>query len=405
MEDRKSQNNSPNKSFIQLSFELSKIALIFGFVYAMFFFWFSPIGNYSNVMLLRTLFYLRGEISAPDNIVIVAIDDLTYETFDKTINSRKYLAEAISKIHDSNPAIVILDIFFSQHADDGIDSKLVEALKKGPTVITKMDEDTRFLSEIEKHKRDEVKIKNDPRFDEAATLVISPMIYREFKIASYIGLPNSLKNNFKEQLPFRPALIAAGLTDVGEPSPNNLINFYGEPNAIPYVSMYEVLSGNLNFKDKIVFVGYKSQNYHGTVPGAYDIFSTSGSFFRDYFGVEVHATIAANLIDNSYIRRLSPNFERVIFSCFLGIPFLILMRSNPSRGLFYFCITLGLMFALTAWIFFAFKILLPGVFLIFAVSPLLLSVTWFLYGDRVAAENTRLKRELHALGNNPKDAT
>ncbi len=78
---------------------------------------------------------------------------------------------------------------------------------------------------------------------------------------------------------------------------NLLLRYRGEKRAFPYISAADVLSGRLApdaFKDKIVFVGT-------TALGTRDVVSTPLDTL--FAGVEVHATVADNLLEGDFIRR------------------------------------------------------------------------------------------------------
>ena len=77
-----------------------------------------------------------------------------------------------------------------------------------------------------------------------------------------------------------------------------LINYYGPAFTFPYYSLSDVLSGKIpayKFGDKIVLVGFTSYIYQ-------DLHSTP--FRNDTFpGVEINATIVANIVKNDFITR------------------------------------------------------------------------------------------------------
>ena len=78
---------------------------------------------------------------------------------------------------------------------------------------------------------------------------------------------------------------------------NLLLRYRGEKRAFPYISAADVLSGRLApdaFKDKIVFVGT-------TALGTRDVVSTPLDTL--FAGVEIHATVADNLLEGDFVRR------------------------------------------------------------------------------------------------------
>ncbi|MEN3041855.1 MAG: adenylate/guanylate cyclase domain-containing protein [Fervidobacterium sp.] len=90
--------------------------------------------------------------------------------------------------------------------------------------------------------------------------------------------------------------------------------FYGKGSDVfPEVPFYKVLNGEFKkgtFKDKIVLVGYTA-----TAKGLYDLRITP--FSNNEAGVFVHANVIQNLIDEEYIRPVSPFYNSIIFICMM----------------------------------------------------------------------------------------
>ncbi|MDH5219281.1 MAG: adenylate/guanylate cyclase domain-containing protein, partial [Gammaproteobacteria bacterium] len=122
------------------------------------------------------------------------------------------------------------------------------------------------------------------------------------------------------------------------------LNFYAENRNIKIVSASDVLWGELEkdlLKDKLVFVGV-------TELGIADVRPTPVS--PNFPGVAVHATVAANVIQNFYIKQ---NINTVIINILLiiTIPFvLILVIARIRKPLLQFMVFLSTL-ALTAFIF------------------------------------------------------
>jgi len=79
-----------------------------------------------------------------------------------------------------------------------------------------------------------------------------------------------------------------------------LINFYGPPRTFPYYSLSDVLSGAIpagTFQGKIVLFGFTSSVYQ-------DVHSASFQA-KTYPGVEVHATILANILQQDFLTKPS----------------------------------------------------------------------------------------------------
>ena len=75
------------------------------------------------------------------------------------------------------------------------------------------------------------------------------------------------------------------------------LNYYGGRETFPYISYKKVMEGNLKpdtLQDKLVIVGV-------TAAGLHDLWLTP--FGPGYLGVEKHATVVANILDNRFISR------------------------------------------------------------------------------------------------------
>ena len=375
---------------------VKRIATVFVMVMLFLMAWYSPIGTYSNVTLLRTLFSLRGELAPPKEVVIVSLDDLTYQHFGVSTRKpfpRKYIAAALQKIHETKPKLVIIDARAQKENDDELgDSALEAAIGSGPTTLMKWELKNTSLSEDQQGPENTLKYYNDPRFTKVALAEIDPSVPSSNGVVMNVGLDNKngkIYKNINEKIPVKFALTRAGLSNLAEPDNNEYINFYGKPNRITSISLYKIISGNYNFKDKIVLMGQKSLS-RTDVPGDYDVLSTSGSW-TDYFGVEIQATIVANLLENNFIKRFPETFENLLLALISGFMFLFLLSKRPSQAIRFFTEALIGWFAVTAWVFLHYKFLIPGVSLMFISSFIVSAGIWFFYGN--TKEKTLTKAE------------
>jgi adenylate cyclase len=125
------------------------------------------------------------------------------------------------------------------------------------------------------------------------------------------------------------------------------INFYGPPRTLATVSYEDVLSADAeqlaNFKDKVVFVGYAEQYQPKQKDGFYTVFSQPSGL--DLSGVEIGATVFANLLAGDLLRPLPP-LGLVAVLLLYGILITFGFRSTPA----YFNIGLGLLISLLYFI-------------------------------------------------------
>ncbi|MCC6932188.1 MAG: protein kinase [Deltaproteobacteria bacterium] len=367
----------------EITTSLKTILIVFFISMFFTFLWLTPIGTYSNIFLLRTLFWLRGPIEPPKDVVIVALDDLTYQHFGVSTRKpfpRKYWAQVIEKIHATKAKVVIMDGYIQPETDDETgDKALEEAVRKGPTVLMKWEEENKALPEEERNETNKIIYHNDSRFGKAALMEIVPFFLVHLNTVAKISFSDENGETLDERIPIHAVLDKVNLTNLSEPSVNDFINFYGLPNRITSYSMYEVIMGDYNFDNKIVLVGVKSMT-RSDVPGAYDLFNTSGSFWGKYFGVEIHATIAANLIDDSYIRGFALQYTTLVMMLYLGLLLMFLSNKKPISVLIYVTTGLIIWFVVTTIAFLYFKLFIPGVIFASLNSFIICSVAWLIYG-------------------------
>ena len=385
----KSQKREATKESIK------RILIVFCLTMFFTFLWLTPIGTYSNILLLRTLFAIRGPIEPPKDVVIVAVDDLTYQHFGISTRQpfpRKYWAQALEKIHATKPKVVIIDGHIQAENDDEENNKALErAIASGPTVLMNWEEENRSLSKEERDETNTVKYHNDRRFSNVALLEIVPFFLSQFNTVAKISLAEQPGAEANERVPLRSALERAHFEKLPAPSTNDYINFYGPPNQIKSYSMYEVISGYNDFGDKIVLMGVKSL-VRSELTDFYDLFSTSGSFLEKYFGVEIHATITANLIDISYLRGLSYQSEVLFICMFTGALLMFLVTLKPLKAFLYFDGIVGIWLTVTAVAFIYYQVLIPGVVFIFLCSVFVFAVVWGMYGNRKDATVAHIEK-------------
>ena len=98
-----------------------------------------PLGVVLDQALLRQIFTLRGPIDPPEDIVIVAIDDTTFQKLELSPRQplpRKYFADALEQIISANPRLVILDLAAFRETDDEEANSRIERALGGSIPVT-----------------------------------------------------------------------------------------------------------------------------------------------------------------------------------------------------------------------------------------------------------------------------
>lgn len=306
-----------------------------------------------DLRVFDQLLRIRGKQKPPAKIVVIAIDELSYRELNVPFGPtwpRQLHAQLLDKLREYGVKRVAFDVLFVGPGTnpDG-DAALASAFTTLPTAIG-----VEFVS----------KYVSNPAggyFFKEIDLPFQP--FREASRMAIVGLPT--QNGVVRQFPVaRPEEIeesrypflaeaAIGLS-VGDnarrPGPRDLIRYYGPSGAIPTVSYYELFKKELpgdreRFKDAIVFVGILLRSDTGAAQK--DSYQTP--FGGMVFGVEVHATIANNLLSESWISRPGRFIELTAQSLLLGTATFLGMTVTPVI-LALFSTTLIIVWAVIAFI-------------------------------------------------------
>jgi len=228
---------------------------------------------------------------------------------------RKYLAESLQKIAAAGAKLIVIDGVPQRDGDDpGIDNQLAEAFKRTPTVIAKSTEVVVDSDPNGNQRRTKVYNKPIALFEQSVKAVIPMEVRLTGGVVREICLSNERDVFSADRLPLLSPLRTFVRPDIPEPGGFDFINFYGPPSTLTSLSIGELIGplttvSEQYFKDRVVFIGAHSDSGAGVESGK-DSFLTSVSS-EWMFGVEIHATIAANLLDRSWIRRISNQLEGV----------------------------------------------------------------------------------------------
>jgi adenylate cyclase len=247
-------------------------------------------------------FRLRGERPADAPIVIVAINDESFNVLNQNLRTwpRADYARLIDAIAAGGPAVIGVDVAWTHAGTDaGGDEVLARSLKQaGHVILAGLIEHQegagyeydRYAAPVE-------------GLVEAATgvglanvaldvdgVVRRVVLHQLHNDVWHLAFGYAVARAYKE-LPTATAV---------DRSPDLLINFRGGPNTFHTVPMYQVLSGEVSaevFSDQIVLVGFTTfleQDLHVTP------FDRAGLMP----GVEIQANVVATLLNGDPIRRV-----------------------------------------------------------------------------------------------------
>ena len=282
---------------------------------------------------LDLLFQWRGELDAPPDVVVAAIDLDSYDVLDvdhREAWPREFHAQLIETLAAEGARAIAFDVIFQDEGDPAQDMPLVWALEDTGIVVLGATVD-----QID-----------DPRFRRAR--LIEP--WKPFSEAAArlgeVNLPpdrdDAIRSAFLEPNG-RPGLaLAAYEVATGDMSKRGqgvrLIDYYGPARTVRTVSIYQALEPDEYlpegfFENKIVFVGLSEKTATGIA--AKDAFPTpfTGARGQTTYGVEIHATLAANLLDDRRIDLLPTWLEVVLLLLLPLLALLLFATLGPVWGL------------------------------------------------------------------------
>jgi len=281
---------------------------------------------------LDLLFLMRGPRPAPAGVCVVALDEASYKVLSVAPTSawpRALHGELVRTLSREGARAIAFDVLFLDAGDPGQDSVLETALRESGRVVlgSTVDhvDDPRF--------REARLLEPHGPFAEAAAAVadVNVATDRDGVIRSA-----SLVHQDRPTLALAAYEVATGDRTLREDRPR-LIDYHGPARTIPTVSVYQALDPAQHlppgfFRDKIVFVGLSFASATG--PAAKDAFLTPfrGAHGNLTYGVEIHATLAANLLERRRIDLL-PGWAEAAF--LLALPLLaslVFLRLRPVLG-------------------------------------------------------------------------
>jgi adenylate cyclase len=276
----------------------------------------------AETMLLDLRILTHGPRAAPDEVVIVAIDDATLSATGRYPVDRAQLAEIVEGIRDGGAKALAIDMLLIDQTNPEADDRLAKALGSLPTVIAAAGRFATGAQAASSVPRTVDVLRPLPLFAQSAAVGL-------VNIATDAGgTPRHMPLVFATQQGPTPALAlrATGLFTGQDPSlakdgirvngilkPLDLgwhlpLNYYGPAGTIGTVSARPLLkasgaaeSDRPKLDGKLVFLGV-------TATAVGDRFSTP--FDQVLPGVEVLATGTANLLDGSALIR-SPEIRQL----------------------------------------------------------------------------------------------
>jgi|GEM_PF-522607 len=282
--------------------------------------------------ILNTQFSLRGEIPPKSPIVIVSIDEDSFDELELQWPwPRSIHAQFLHILQQGHPAIIGFDVLFTEPSQLGLedDEALGQAVRHAGNVVlgaalSQVERDFFFKENlnppipiIRKHSAGYGPV-NLPLDDDAFVRRAQPnFTFQNKSTPSFDGLIFQKAKN-------------AGLTEAILPEGPFFINFRGGPRTFRTIPFHRVINGEISpetFRNKIVLIG-------ATSPLLHDVYATPFATNGNMPGVELHANVLETMLQGIPIQRVSrPMLLLLTFA--MGIAGMWLAHHfSPISGLF-----------------------------------------------------------------------
>lgn len=343
----------------------------------------SPLGQVAESTAQTVWYRIRGPLHAPRTVTVVRLDSETFQQIQMPsdgIAPRWIFAEALKKITTAGAKMIVLDFFFIGQDSEHPDSlRLAEALANSPSVIGRsVTARTRVGPDGEKDHGLFFKRPSKQFAVTAKEIVPLQVQAGEDGRVHNITLAESVLEGDDTPAPLLRPLRRFVDPMLKTPGPFDLINYYGPPFSIPNLSLSELLREGHQpspeyFRDRVVLIGGAMPVAPGK-PGK-DSFRVPASS-TEMYGVEIHATVAANLMDGSWIRKLPPSIELAGITLAAFSSLMLVLSLGPKVGVFATAAvtTLWIVVAYVAFSLFHWSI--PGAVWFVILLPAIVCARW-----------------------------
>jgi adenylate cyclase len=275
---------------------------------------------------------LRGGIPPSPGIAIVAIDDKSIKELGRFPWTRTQYIRLIEKLSAAGAKALLIDAFFPERETANVDHAFAAAVKKAGNVdlavVFELDEELRVkssthtLPEIERVAAGIGHINLVPE-DDGVNRRNQLLIEADGKMVPSLGLLGAMAALGEKELVPGSFDISLGARHIPvEENYSMWINYTGKPGIYPRFSFTDIVNGRVApelLKGKVLFMG-------ATALGIYDMRVTP--FDKNSPGVELHATVADNIISGRFIRHtgLEALFDMALIVILGLLAFYLTMR-------------------------------------------------------------------------------
>jgi diguanylate cyclase (GGDEF)-like protein len=307
------------------------------------------------------------------DIVILTVDDASYEYLHEKYGEwplpRSVYAGLVNYLEKFNPKIVAFDLMFIKPMKNDLtsDANLVKAISSNKNVFVSMNFDNQEFDVRKPIKLDDkfkINVQNNSKVDFSDLTFsncrsILPAIMKNTKNIGLINVSRSTdgllrkippvliyQNEFYPHLALMVALNSKNakandfyidkkgnlVTELGniplDKDGGAILNWYGAENTtftkVPIYKAIRAMNGEikapLDFKNKIIYIGTTATSLADTKTVPVE---------KNYPGVAIHTTFVNNLLDNSFIKRVSSSVDLAI-CCILAIIVALIIFKSPT---------------------------------------------------------------------------
>jgi adenylate cyclase len=264
-------------------------------------------------------------------ITIVAIDEASFAQVNvRWPWPRSLFARVVERLAQAGAAVIVLDVLFPETSDPADDEALAHAIRRAGNVVLAADHAYQETTQLRQW------LRVDPAAVFTGAGAVSGLATVELDSDGFVrSVPQASdalwRRTIETLLRARP-----GLVEQPDASAELMIRHLGPPQTFPYVSFYQLLSGDGaiggdHFRDQIVFIGRATRSSLGAGTAQDDLFATSflATSGKLTPGVEVHATIVENMLTDRAITVLDPQWALVLMTALLALAVPALLRWHP----------------------------------------------------------------------------
>jgi adenylate cyclase len=261
-------------------------------------------------------YFLASETTSGE-IVVIGIDDTSFSALDESVGRwpwpRWIHGDLVDSLDQYGASQIIFDVIFSETSEEEMDLYFAEAIGRAKRVILAFD-----LSEVQNdYISGIIESRPIPLFEEygaevglAGVDMDSDRVIRYHPY--YPDYPNTLSS-------------LGSKIEIGEIIPQSrILRYAGPDHTFPYLSYYQLFiedgvpEGYL--KDKIVLIGLDAKASADVQKSQQDSFPTPFTRFnaRQTPGVEIHANLLDNLIQNNWVSN-PPNSHKILIVIIMTI--------------------------------------------------------------------------------------